>query len=390
MGSPSVIDIEALLAPISPENPSGVELIATSPSFLQLKDIYNSSKDSERRLRRMQMFSGGDGEMDEDTERELASIPDPEWDEVIERACEILKQESKDIRVCAWLIEGLIRSYGLAGLRDGLHVCQGLCSDAFWATINPPPDEDGHERTVAQLTGIMGDAAKESLSDIPLTQGDPPLSMKDYVVAASLESVDGATREKRLQSGAVSFEMFRDAVRKSPGAMYPQMLEDIEEAIASLRAISDFLDANCLNDSYDSPTAPSVIPMRNALEEIADVIKSTAQTHLDAAEAEAAEPENGQAVEGDGSGGGAKQVTHQVTRMSQANVVDRDDAFRSLEKIADYFEKAEPLSPLCHHIRQAVKWGNMSYSELISDLIRDESVRMDIFRRIGVTPPENQ
>ena len=50
-------------------------------------------------------------------------MPSPDWRPVAEKATKILGEQSKDLEVCAYLIEALVRMHGLAGMRDGYRLC---------------------------------------------------------------------------------------------------------------------------------------------------------------------------------------------------------------------------------------------------------------------------
>jgi type VI secretion system protein ImpA len=55
-----------------------------------------------------------------------------------------------------------------------------------------------------------------------------------------------------------------------------------------------------------------------------------------------------------------------------------------LERIADFFRRTEPHSPVSYALEQVVRWGGMSLPELLKELISEESVRRDLFRRTGI------
>ena len=47
----------------------------------------------------------------------------------------------------------------------------------------------------------------------------------------------------------------------------------------------------------------------------------------------------------------------------------REDAFRALLQVADYFKRTEPHSPVAYSLEQAVRWGRMPLPELLTELI---------------------
>src|SRR5690606_9308864 len=69
---------------------------------------------------------------------------------------------------------------------------------------------------------------------------------------------------------------------------------------------------------------------------------------------------------------------------SAGRVQTREDAFRALLQVADFFRRTEPHSPVSYALEQAVRWGRMSLPELWRELIEDHSARSDLFRRTGI------
>ena len=85
----------------------------------------------------------------------------------------------------------------------------------------------------------------------------------------------------------------------------------------------------------------------------------------------------GQATSVSGSGG--KGVS-----IENASISNRDEAFRTLLKVSEFFRRTEPHSPISYNLEQAVKWGRMSLPELLSELIPDERARDEFFKLAGI------
>ena len=114
MRSPMVIDIEDVLAPIAGESPAGNDLRASrraSGSFAMLKQARTAARSAERKL---------------SVSDDQAEAVRPNWRPVCDVASKVLREESKDLEVAAYLIEALVRLHGFAGLRDGFRLCRGL------------------------------------------------------------------------------------------------------------------------------------------------------------------------------------------------------------------------------------------------------------------------
>ena len=67
----------------------------------------------------------------------------------------------------------------------------------------------------------------------------------------------------------------------------------------------------------------------------------------------------------------------------------REDAFRTLKKVADYFRRAEPHSVVSYALEQVIEWGRKPLPELLSELISIDDSRRELFKLVGIKPPES-
>ncbi|HAF22372.1 MAG TPA: hypothetical protein DCK93_05575, partial [Blastocatellia bacterium] len=108
---PAVVDVEALLAPIPGDNPVGENL--------QYSGLYDEIREARR----------SDDNLEQgDWQHEVKTAG---WPKVVELATGALATRTKDLQVCAWLVEALVELYGFAGMRDGLKVMRGL-HEQYW------------------------------------------------------------------------------------------------------------------------------------------------------------------------------------------------------------------------------------------------------------------
>jgi predicted component of type VI protein secretion system len=66
----------------------------------------------------------------------------------------------------------------------------------------------------------------------------------------------------------------------------------------------------------------------------------------------------------------------------------REDAFRDLLEIADFFRRTEPHTVVSYALEQIVRWGRMSLPELLAELIPEEPSRKNLFKQVGIKSPE--
>ena len=75
----------------------------------------------------------------------------------------------------------------------------------------------------------------------------------------------------------------------------------------------------------------------------------------------------------------AGPAAHPAPAAAQGGAVlrDREDAFRTLLKVAEFFRRTEPHTVLSYTLEQLVRWGRMPLPELLVELIPEDSVRLD-------------
>ena len=62
----------------------------------------------------------------------------------------------------------------------------------------------------------------------------------------------------------------------------------------------------------------------------------------------------------------------------------RREAYRRLEEAADYLLRTEPHSPVPYMIKRAVAWGEMSFGELIMELMAEEGDKKRLLKLLGL------
>ncbi len=377
MGTPETLDLDRLLAPIPGENPAGRPLRADfSPTA-----IYRSIKDarSEARAGERSAAWGEDGD-------NQTAEPRAAWKRLLDLAPQAIAEESKDLELAAWLTEGLVREHGYAGLRDGFRLMSRLV-ESFWDTLYPLPDEDGLVTRLAPVVGLNGEESDGVLItpilNIPITAADgcPPLSLADYQRAVDLDQVaDPTKRAQRVDAGTVTLQVFERAVRETPRDFYATLQEDMEECSAEFEKLCAVLEAKCGRDSSGHSAAPPSSTIRSGLEACRNDLRGIVRRIF--GDGDASEPV---------AGGGDTLLAPQPGPPAVGNsaVRTREDAFRMLLQVAEYFKRSEPHSPVAYALEQAVRWGRMPLPELLTELIPEQSARDQIFKIVGIKPPEH-
>jgi len=261
MASENIIPLDQLLAPISEENPVGIDIredTAQNSPYYTIKDARNAARAAERNY----MFDSDNSESD------------IEWRKIIELAPDMLQNQAKDLEIASWYTEALIRRYGYQGLRDGFQLIKGLI-ELYWNDLYPLPDEDGIETRVACLTGLNGEGAEGVLiapiRNVYITEGTEPGPFNYWKYQQVLEVekiIDEEAKKEKASKLGFSHEDVDRAVAESSEAFYVNLLDDLTEAIETYRTLGSMLDEYC--GINDSPPTSNIV---NILEDCLGTVK---------------------------------------------------------------------------------------------------------------------
>ena len=358
MPSPDTIDFERLLAPINDGAPTGEDLRAAGAAE------YYALKDACRQARRQERPHSGGADPDSD---DHAAVGDASgiWRDVLGQAQDLLATRAKDIELAAWLTEALVRLYGFAGLRDGFRYARELIET--FANDCYPRGEDGAAFDPYPLKGLNGEEVEgvllAPLRNVPITQGSSigPFASWHYQQAKS-------------GSGDVALEDIDLARGESDPAFLRTTAQDLVGAVEEFDGLARAVDALCGADAL--PTSF----IRNQLTSCQEALKVDPDEELvDGQESTAAD-------EREPSGepaGDAGELAPTGVAASQATLT-REEAFRTIAKLAAYFRRTEPHSPVSYALERIVRWGRTPLPELLEELVDEEQTRASIFRLAGI------
>lgn len=362
MASDAVLDIDGLIAPISDEQPTGTDLREdSSPDSLyyKIKDARNSARSHERK----NMF-------------EYSAEASDAWRTVYQVAPEILKNHAKDIEITSWYIEALIRMKGFAGLRDGFELLNQLI-DKFWDGLYPVPDEDGIETKVSPIAGLNGSGAEGVLiapiRRVLITEGEEPgpYGYWQYQQALDVQKINNEEeRNKKIEALGFGVADIEKSVNASSQDFFVNQKDDLAQAIETYKTIGKTLDEHC--GTQEAPSTSNII---NALQQCLGSVKHLGKSKFPVEDVESDE------IATDGTAEVAN--TTQQPAIS-GPVQSREQAFEQLKQISEYFLKTEPHSPISYALQKTIKWGDMTLTELINELIPDDSSREHYSSLTGV------
>jgi type VI secretion system protein ImpA len=154
-------------------------------------------------------------------------------------------------------------------------------------------------------------------------------------------------------------------------------LDDITASLKEFELLCAVLDEKCGSDKNGHTLAPPSSNIRNALESCRDLLQNLCQGRMPASAAVTSDAALAEMAPGE---------TRLPTRSG--SIQSREAAFQSLLQVAEFFKRSEPHSPVSYALEQAVRWGRMPLPDLLTELIPEEPARQQLFKLIGISPPE--
>lgn len=340
------IDLDALLQPISAEEPAGADI------------RYHAVTKKLREARRQEDdISQGVWKTD---------VKVADYQAVLKLAPEVLTKQSKDLQVAAWLTEALVRTEGFSGLRQGLELIRGLL-ERFWDTVYPQPDEDGDLEIRSAALRWAGSQLDGAVKASPLlktgidwyqykSSRSVPLEEESHFDPQKQEA-----RQEAIAAGATMPEEVAAKLSATPYEFLRGRHAQIQELIEYIDSLSEFCDAKF------GASAPEFNPLKASLEEVLQtarvLMKQKGEPDPQPFEAGNAEPP--QAFEDPSPASNEYDAVPQQRRSvapagaAGPEPASLDDAVAQLRRLAGYMRREWPANPVPYLMVRALRWGEL-------------------------------
>ncbi len=330
------IDVESLLLEVSPEAPCGEDL-SYDAAFLALEDMVRTKS------------AGGIVEGAEEV------IEEPNWREVREKSLELLGR-SKDLRVTLYLTLGLLKTEGLAGLRDGLAVVRRLL-ERFWDNLYPHLDPDDNNDPLERINIL------QSLSPTTVSEQDP-MKFKQRLAEVSLcnsaQMGRFSLRDIQVSRGELSL-----AGGKGAGVPEASIIDAAfqdtatEELLSASQAAGEAIEhVTNITAVFSKSAAQGQTPDLSGFQSVLGNIHKCVQGYL-------AKRGYGEAAEEAGPAAEKGGVS------LSGEIRSPQEALLAIEKVCQYFDRHEPSSPVPLLLRRARKLVSKSFLDVIQDVCPD-------------------
>jgi len=344
---PLNVDLAGLLKPISEGLPAG--------ESLRRSLIYDQIKEARRE--------------DDPTLEQGVWVTESkraDWVKVAELSLDALATRSKDLRLCGWLTEAWLKLHGAVGAEQGLRLIESL-ANRFWDTLYPLIEDGDVEPRMAPIAWLNDTLARQ-IKALPLTK--PETREPQIFTWQDWERASASERGRKPAADDLTASQFMACVMLTPVSFYSTLeaeLGHLWEAAVDLEVV------------LDKRRGKPVAALRAFKEALSAIREFTAR-----------------AIDQKSENEPMSAATVAVMGASEDNVVgagvrwgpirNRAEAYQRLSEVADYLMRTDPHSPTPHLIRRAVNWGNMTFTDLVEELVSQQD-RRAILALLGLKVP---
>ncbi len=329
--------------------------------------------------------------------REEADLPQGVWQHDLKRAewgrvrdlcLDALATRSKDLHLVFWLTEAWTHLEGFRGFRRGIDLAASLIEE-YWEDLHPAIEADGDLDFRLGPVQWSNTQFGRLLQLVPITrpEGDERFyDLHDWNDVLRIENLrqrdrEAAEREARRKPSRGAFEA---SVSMTPVDFYIDLVTVVEAAIGEVERLDQLLEARA------GKQAPSLGRMRQSLVAIDELARRYLADKGGELPSEST-AEDEAAADGETTGGDAPPEETAMAEQQAGGkpaasgpIESRADAYKRLAEAADYLMRTEPHSPVPYLVRRAVAWGNMSFGELLVELMENGGDHQRVLRLLGL------
>lgn len=330
-----MLDLEALLAPISKDAPSGPDL-EYDPEWQELERLAQGKPE--------QQFG--------DT---IIAAEEPDW-RSIRGSSEALFSRTKDARNAVLLARAMTNMENFSGAAQGLTLIHQLM-ERFWDTVHPQLDSSDNDDPTMRLNALSALADPRGLlsglrnARLFQSRTHGELSVRQIEIAAGKLT----PRSDETTVAQASLEQQLSAVIREDADLPAR----VAGALSSARALSKLLD-----DKVGSDRSPDLKPLIATLLTVDQLVGRVAASLQGASPGDVADA-GGATGEPSGGGGAAPGIN------TSGAIRSRADVGVLLDRIAEFLQRTEPTNPARLLVQRAKRIMDMDFIQLINELAPD-------------------
>jgi len=294
---------------------------------------------------------------------------DPDY-RTLYKNCMTLWKKTRDLRVASFLTLSSLCIGGIEGLLGGLKVIDYLVTDlydSFYPQLDPDDDNDPTERInilsmISPEDGAYADGYSfvVKFREIKLVP-ELPYTYRDYLVGTGFITAK--------EGNEVDINIINAQLSSIPVSSLESRKALVDEILALVKSITEKFNEKTGDTGYLTMTT-----LEHELNGIKNIyvqhLKNVSVPSSDEASS-GVEPTANSVATAPQAAASPVQVQQQTFNLETFVPKTRNEALLLLKKSSEYFEKAEPTSPVPFLINRALKMSNMNFIDLLGEIDRD-------------------
>lgn len=329
---------DALLTPLSDENPAG-----TNMEYESVYEEIRQARESDPDYLPQDEWS--------------TALRRADWPKVVRLCTQVLNNSSKDLQIASWLVEGCCQQQGLKGAVRGVNfLC--LFIARYWENGWPLLDDDGAVIRHAVLKRLDRQMARY-LTCLPLL-GQPESTLEYWkkVLAHEHQTLMGRDPSPDEEGEDYAMETYqrwmdrqRDDSVSAVDALLQEFTQSLQRVVEQYQQVSDGEQGAVMGE-----TVQVVSELQIWLGRISERIIPVSADGINGLEPDT-HPQTSGALSGD----------------AHRQRISREQAISQMLAIAHFFRQTEPSSPVPFLMERAARWANMTLTEWLEEMLQDDN-----------------
>ena len=344
------LDLDTLLAPVSPQAPCGPNLDEEAAFYALVE--------AARCLPKERIVGPSD------------ASDEPNWRELFSTAAGFFAR-TKDLRIAATLAKAQLRLSGVVGYSAGIHLVRELL-DRYWDEVHPVLDPSDGDATM-RLNALRELSDRMSLLT-PLRS--VPLVSVPSLGSFSFKEISAAHEAARSGSTDAAQNKTEAALNNCDTSHLQQLTAALQQSLDDLRSIE-----RRVTEKLEAQQTVRFEELTLLLTQMHRLLAERLAAR-EAATAAAAHAETEQEIDMNLDGLTLQESTAATAGKSSGSmqIRSRGDVQRALDLLCAYYERNEPSSPVPILLKRARRLCTMSFSEIVRELTPAGSAELDVIR----------
>ncbi|WP_158998523.1 type VI secretion system protein TssA [Pigmentibacter ruber] len=325
----NLLNISQLLEPISKNFPCG-EDVMYDESFLQIKRDRQQPENENLGV------------------WVLSDSKETNWNRIEYLCLDLLKNKTKDLMVCCYLLESRLKQYGILGLANSCELLLSI-STKYWENVFPQLQEESDSRKSPYLW--LDEKLPYLLKILPLFQIK---NSNKFIFFKDIELFMG----KKETSDSLQILLQQDDFE-----ILLVIQDELQELEKNLKKLKEFLFSEKIIEEN----------IFGKIFEVTQYIKKFVSSQLKVTKSGEAKNDN---LQDSKFHNFEKEIYYEKVENSGLN---RNDIYNNLRKYADMLLELEPHSPVPLIVLRALKWQNRSFLEIVFEVLKISSDQNSLF-----------